>query len=90
MADAQYRRAADVLEAAVGNELVALDVASGRCFGFNPVALSVWRSLAASKTFAELRDALVAEYDVDSEQCGKELQQLLEQLVASGLVERSD
>ena len=85
----RYVRAVDLLEADIGNELVALAPAAGNCFGFNEVATVVWRSLAEPKSFDELRDALVADYDVSSEQCSTELKALLDEMKAQGLVEQA-
>lgn len=82
----QFRRARNVLDAEVGDELVALDVGAGECFGLNQVARTVWQSLAEPKSFAQLRDALLAEYDVGEEQCTAELHELLDDLAAKGLI----
>jgi hypothetical protein len=82
-----YRRALTLMEADIGDELVALDAAAGNCFGFNQVATTVWRSLDRPKTFDQLRDQLLGEYEVSSEQCSSELQELLDDMTASGLVE---
>ena len=81
-----YKRAVDLMEAELGDELVALDADAGRCFGFNDVATSVWRQLEQPKNLDQLRGALVDEYDVDPEQCTRELEELLDDLCAKGLV----
>jgi hypothetical protein len=81
-----YERAAKLLEADLGNELVALDVDGGNCFGFNSVATGVWRHLDSPKSFAELKQALLAEYDVADDQCDGELRELLGDLLQKGLI----
>ena len=81
-----YRRAVDLMEAELGDEIVALDPNIGECFGFNSVASSVWRELAQPRTFDQLRDALLGEYDVEREQCARELRDLLDDLSSKGLV----
>lgn len=86
MSDLPYRRATDLMEANLGDELVALDPDGGQCFGFNSVATSVWRELQQPRTFDQLRDVLLSEYDVDAEQCTRELQELLDDLSSKGLV----
>jgi len=78
-----YQRGLNLLEANLGDELVALDPETGNCFGFNSVAASIWRNLEEPKGFEELRDALVEEYDVAPSHCASELSTLLD-----GLVER--
>jgi len=82
-----YRRAVDLMEAELGAELVALDADAGTCFGFNEVATSVWRALREPASFDRLYDQLLADYDVTPEQCRKELQELLDDMRARGLVD---
>lgn len=84
-----YVRTAELLEADVGDELVALDVDAGRCFGFNEVATSIWRSLEQPKSFDELRDELLREFDVESDECRRDLGDFLEALVAKGLIKKN-
>lgn len=86
MSESLYERAADLLEAELGEELMAMDVASGSCFGFNSVATHIWRQLASPKSFRDLRDSLIAEYEVGAEQCTEELQVLLDDLIDKRLV----
>ena len=86
MSETLYERAAELLEADLGAELMALDVETGSCFGFNSVATDVWRHLASPRTFDQLHEALLAEYEVDREQCSAELGELMTSLVEMGLV----
>ena len=83
-----YQRAVNLLEADLGGELVALDAAGGNCFGFNAVATAVWRDLLSPKSFDEIEEALLAQYDVDRDQCRTELLVLLDDLVEKGLVRK--
>jgi hypothetical protein len=85
-----YKRAIDLMEAELGDELVALDPTAGECFGFNNVAASVWRELAQPKSFEQLRDALLDEYEVQPDQCAEELEGLLRNLTARGFVVTTD
>lgn len=82
-----YKRSLELMEAEIGDELVALDASAGNCFGFNQVATSVWRRLAEPKSFDQLRDDLLNEYEVSREQCSSELKDLLDDMTAKGLVE---
>jgi hypothetical protein len=81
-----YKRAIELMEAELGDELVALDPKAGECFGFNSVATSVWRNLEQPRSFEQLRDALLDEYEVEPERCSDELEALLQDLTARGLV----
>lgn len=84
-----YRRAVDLLEADIHDELVALEPQAGACFGFNPVAASVWRLLETPKSFNELREALLSQYEVTSDECSHDLRELLAMMEDEGLIERA-
>ena len=81
-----YERAANLLEAEVGDDLLGLDVEGGSCFGFNSVAASVWRLLDTPRSFDELQTALMDEYEVEGDQCAAELRELIDRMVKQGLV----
>jgi hypothetical protein len=87
MHDRIVKRKGDLLEAEVDSELVGLNVASGTCYGFNATATRVWALLEEPKSVASIRDALMAEFDVDRATCERQLIDLLEELERDGLVE---
>jgi hypothetical protein len=74
------------MEADLGDELVALELTAGECFGFNSVATAVWRQLRQPRSFEQLLAMLLDEYEVSPEQCERELSLLLDDLAARGLV----
>jgi hypothetical protein len=86
MTDPTYERAVELLEAELGDELVALSIEDGQCFGFNAVATSVWRALDQPRTYAEIEAALLDEYEVSRDECASELHALLGDLVDMKLV----
>lgn len=81
------QRRVGLIEAEVDGELVALHVDNGTCYGFNGTATRIWAMIEAPKRLGALRDALVAEYDVDPETCERQLVDLLRELEADGLIE---
>lgn len=81
-----YSRATELLEAEVGDELVALEPHAGVCFGFNSVATSVWQQLESPQNFDQIKAGLLAEYDVNEQQCAAELEELLASLIDKGLI----
>ena len=81
-----YKRSVDLMEAELGDELVALDPRAGTCFGFNSVATSVWRLLEQPKTFEQLQQSLLDAYEVDPAECSQELQRLLGDMSSRGIV----
>ena len=55
----------------------------------NEVSALIWRRLERGATRQELLDAILAEYAVDAETAGRDLDGLLHKLKALGLVEES-
>jgi hypothetical protein len=78
-----------LLEAEVDGEIVALNVESGTCYGFNSSATQVWSMIEQPRTIGEICTALIAQYDVEPEECRRDVVELLRELQADGLV-RSD
>jgi hypothetical protein len=79
------------VSAELEGEAVVLNLKDGVYFGLNPVGSRVWSLLKeAPKSVAELRQAILAEYDVGYEECDRDLRSLLEALHAHGLIDVSD
>lgn len=83
-----YRRVADVLHSPVGDDVVALSVHHGLCFGMEEVTAQVWRLLADPRDLDELCAALVETYDVSEVECRDQVGALLTEMTAAGLIER--
>lgn len=66
-------------------EIVILELESGVYYGLNETGSKIWSSIQQSMTVAEIRDALLAEYEIDSESCTRYVVSLIEDLVAKDL-----
>jgi hypothetical protein len=71
----------------LGDESAILNMKSSVYYGMNPVGSTVWALLKQPKTVAEIRDAILGEYEVEAERCERDLITLLEQLRSEGLIE---
>ncbi len=87
--DAATRVAAarDPVAGEVEGEAVILSLADGVYYGLDPVGARVWQMMEEPRTVAELRDAVVAEWEVDAPTAERDLLDLLAELAARGLVE---
>ena len=86
-ADTRVVAARDQVSAQLDGEAVILSLADGVYYGLDPVGASVWTLLEQPRTVAELRDAIVAEYDVDAPTAEADLRALLGEMAGRGLVE---
>jgi hypothetical protein len=79
--------ARDQISSDVAGEQVILNIKSGVYYGLDRVGARIWSLLQQPRTVSEIKDALLAIYDVEPERAERELIALLEKLVGAGLVE---
>jgi hypothetical protein len=77
----------DQVSADLSGEAAILNLKSGIYFGLNTVGASIWKLIQEPRRVNEIRDTLVQEYDVDPDQCEKDLLALLEELLSKELIE---
>ena len=76
----------ELLTTVVDGELIGMSVEQGACYGLNVSATRIWELLAKPRSIGDLCEQLTSEYDVDADQCLREVRDLVEQLRAEGLV----
>jgi len=71
----------------LGGEAAILNLKNGVYYGLNPVGARIWALIQTPRTVREVRDAIINEYNVDSDRCERDLVALLQQLVEHDLVD---
>ena len=66
---------------------VILNLQSGVYYGLDAVGAFIWKQLQSPRAVAEIRDAMIARYNVDAARAERDLLALLEQLRQTGLIE---
>src|SRR5262245_41750590 len=79
-------RSTGLVDAEIDNEVVALNIESGNCYGLNAVGTRIWHLLGSPRSTQDICASLIAEYQVDPEVCERQVLDLLEELRAEGLV----
>lgn len=85
----RLRISSDVMARQLGDDCVMLDLASGTYFGLDPVGARVWQLLEGGKSFEEVCEALVEEYEASPEAIRGDVSRLIDELAANGLVVRA-
>jgi len=78
---------ADQVSCDLEGEAAVLNLNTGVYNGLDEVGASVWRMLDGPRRVDELVDALLGEYEVDREECQRDVIALLGELAVRGLVE---
>ena len=75
-----------VLHQQVEDEVVLLHVASDAFYGLDPVAARMWELLEAGASLPGVVAAIVDEYEVTAATARTDLERLIDELAAAGLV----
>ena len=81
------RRSPNQIACDMGDETVVLDLGTGTYYGLDVVAARVWTLLEQPTPLRVIHETIVSEYDVDSENCQRDILAFLERMQAMGLVE---
>jgi hypothetical protein len=84
--DSQLRCAPDVLSRNLDGETVLLDLESGTYFGLDVIGTRIWELIAQNQPLPAILEVILDEYDVDEQRARTDLLELLDALVAKGLI----
>jgi len=88
--DLVYVRRDDAVAAqAVPDDLLVLDLRSGRYYGVGAVGAAVWELLDGSRNLGEIAAEVCRRFEVDTERAESDLEAFLASLEQRGLVRRS-
>ena len=68
-------------------EVVILNMNDDVYYGLDQVGGNIWNLIQEPKTFGEIIQTLLEEFDVDNQQCSKDMVALLEDMLSKGLIE---
>ncbi|MGH7914672.1 MAG: PqqD family peptide modification chaperone [Candidatus Binataceae bacterium] len=74
----------------LAGEVAVLDFKSGMYYGLDEIGARIWKLITEPRAVNDICDMLVAEYEVESGVCERDVLALLGELAAKGLVETRD
>lgn len=83
-----YTRNSKTISGRLHDEMVMMDLDQGKYFSLNQVATRIWDLLESPSGIDQLCEVLSVEYDVDPDQCRRETEEVLGEMVRLGLVQR--
>ena len=84
--NSKFVAAPDQVSSELAGESVILNLKTGLYFGLNEVGAKIWEQIQSPKTFQEICNAIIAEYEVSEEECKKDVEELLEEMITAQLV----
>lgn len=79
-------RESSFISADLDNEVVMMDAATGKYYGLNEVAGTIWHLLGEAERVDALVTRLVEDYEVERAQCQREVLEALEEMRQRGLI----
>ena len=76
----------DVLSSNVSGEVAILSLSKGEYYGLSTVGVVVWESADLPRSVEDIRDLIVARFEVEPKPCERDLIQLLADMEATGLI----
>lgn len=87
MSNRLYKRSDQALFSEIGNDVVALHIERGQCYGMENVTAAVWAMLAEPSTIESICARLLDRYEVEPDVCRAEVGKLMMTLQSEGLIE---
>jgi hypothetical protein len=85
-ADSVIDRIPDLLDCTVGADVVVMSVPAGMYYMLDGTAGYIWTALERPRAFGDLCRELTDRFDVDAEQCARDVSGYLETLAKDSLV----
>jgi hypothetical protein len=77
----------DQVSCDLAGEAAILNLQTGVYFGLDPVGADIWKLLQEPRTVGQIRDAMLALYEVDPPTLDEDIRILLNQLAEHGLID---
>lgn len=82
--------ASDQVSSELAGDAVILSLRTGMYCGLDAVGARIWKLLGTPIRVADIRDAIVQQYDVEVDRCERDVLDFLQQLAARELIEIRD
>lgn len=82
----QYRRNPDMIDGALDGNQVMMHLNAEMYYGLNPIAKRIWEIIDQPRELDQIVLTLMDEYDVDYDQCVREVTVFLEKAVKNEIV----
>ncbi len=82
----KYSRNQQIIDGELDNNQVMMHIEKGKYFGLNPVGKRIWELIEQPKSFSEIAQCLLTEFDVTEEQCTREVKSFLDKAVECDIV----
>lgn len=88
MSQQLFKRSEEVIFDELDDDIVALQVSRGRCYGMENVTAAIWTYLAEPSNLENVCSRLLEQFEVEPAACRSEVSAIIERMIEEGLVEQ--
>ena len=85
-ADTLIQRSPEILHSIVDNEIIMMNIETGKYFGVDDIGGRIWELIENPMTFEALCNTLQAEYEVDEQTCIADTKEFLDTLIEKKII----
>ncbi|MCW5960596.1 MAG: PqqD family protein [Pyrinomonadaceae bacterium] len=74
----------------LNGEAVILSLKNGKYYGMNAIGAEIWKYLQSPTRVCKIQKKILADYDVDPEECLIEIKEFIDSMLKEGLIEVSN
>ena len=86
----RYERNKKTISGRLHDEIIMMDMEQGKYFSLNSTATAIWELLDKPLSAEELCDRLAEEYEVEKEKCIEDVNAILTEMKALGLIKLTE
>ena len=77
----------DQVSADLAGEAAILSIKDGIYYGLDPIGARIWSLMQQPCAVADIQNTIAGEYEVEPDQCARDVNDLLQKLLEQGLIE---
>lgn len=85
----KYQRNEQIIDGELDNQQVMMHIDKGMYYGLNPIGKRIWDMLKEPKSFEEMTQILLQEFEVSEQQCRKEVQDFLDDAIKKDILRKA-
>ncbi|MEA1877569.1 MAG: PqqD family protein [Bacteroidota bacterium] len=84
----RYERNHQIIDGELDDQQVMMHIDKGMYYGLNPIGKRIWDMLEKPKSFEEMTQTLLQEFEVSEQQCKKEVQEFLDDAIEKDILKK--
>lgn len=86
----KYHRNKEVIDGELDNQQIMMHLENGMYYGLNPIGKRIWDLIENPKSFEDIVQVLLSEFEVSEDQCTREVRSFLDNAANMEIIIKSE